>query len=383
MNVSADFDNVTDVEDLGNSMVKVDYPLTILYVIVFVWALVSNILVIIIVWKYEYMRNVTNYFLVNLSVADLLVTLVCMPNAVYRAYTFLYSFGKLWCKISAYLECISVASSIFTITAMAIDRYLAITRPFGFFHRSFNKTTTIVVIVLIWFSSMALFYPFIDMVVYESIEIPNITYVTYTICVEAENSPHKQTMGIIWFVFMFVIPGLIMTFAYSMMGRTLCSVTPLFDNNESMSSTQQRNRVIRGRKRVAIILLLLAFVFTLCWLPIHIINLLEDIGELKRNSLSTKTAKKYLLLLGHANSALNPVIYCALSRKFRDSIKDLCLVKINFRRRRPLMHVDSSGSATQLHYLTRLKSVPTVNNQFHFGITRMQSSQKTTKTCAV
>lgn len=105
------------------------------------------------------------------------------------------------------LSGISVASSIFTITAMAIDRYLAITRPFGFFHRSFNKTTTIVVIVLIWFSSMALFYPFIDMVVYESIEIPNITYVTYTICVEAENSPHKQTMGIIWFVFMFVIPG--------------------------------------------------------------------------------------------------------------------------------------------------------------------------------
>lgn len=112
----------------------------------------------------------------------------------------------------------------------------------------------------------------------------------------------------------------------------------------------QRNRVIRGRKRVAIILLLLAFVFTLCWLPIHIINLLEDIGELKRNSLSTKTAKKYLLLLGHANSALNPVIYCALSRKFRDSIKDLCLVKINFRRRRPLMHVSIDDNCVWCFY---------------------------------
>ncbi|CAH0551860.1 unnamed protein product [Brassicogethes aeneus] len=50
-----------------------------------------------------------------------------------------------------------------------------------------------------------------------------------------------------------------------------------------------------------------------------------------------------------------------------------------------LISVDSSGSATQLHYLTRLKSVPTPNNRFHQqqGITRMQSSQKTTKTCAV
>ncbi|KAJ8974575.1 hypothetical protein NQ317_001725 [Molorchus minor] len=48
---------------------------------------------------------VTNYFLVNLSVADLLVTLVCMPNAAWRAYTTIYNFGEVTCKISAYLQC--------------------------------------------------------------------------------------------------------------------------------------------------------------------------------------------------------------------------------------------------------------------------------------
>lgn len=48
--------------------------------------------------------SVTNYFLVNLSVADLLVTLVCMPMAIWNAYTMLWNFGELTCKIVKYLQ---------------------------------------------------------------------------------------------------------------------------------------------------------------------------------------------------------------------------------------------------------------------------------------
>ncbi|KAH0813197.1 hypothetical protein GEV33_009594 [Tenebrio molitor] len=286
--------------------------------------------------------GVTNYFLVNLSIADLFVALVCMPNAAYAAYTSVYSFGEYACKISAYLQCVSVASSIFTITAMAVDRYLAITRPFGFFYRCFNKRTTTIIILLMWILSLALFMPVLLVTgtsKLEYIEVQNKSlYINVHFCGEhwekSSMSPVQQALGITWFIFMFVLPGLIILFAYSMMSRTLCSGVPPFDNNDGVTCMQQRNRLMRSRKRVACILLLLAFIFAGCWLPYHVVNLLGDVGNDNYKELTM-----YLLLLGHANSALNPVIYCALSRRFRNSIKDLICVDIHFTRRRQNMQI--------------------------------------------
>lgn len=97
----------------------------------------------------------------------------------------------------------------------------------------------------------------------------------------------------------------------------------------------QRIGVIKARKRVACILLLLAFVFAGCWLPYHIDNLMLDLGS----PPTSGDIKRYMLLLGHVNSALNPIIYCALSKKFRSSIRNLFCVKVTFRRRRQLVKV--------------------------------------------
>ncbi|KAH1007885.1 hypothetical protein HUJ04_005064 [Dendroctonus ponderosae] len=297
-----------------------------------------------------------------------------MPNAAWRAYTDAYNFGSVPCKIFVYLQCISVASSIFTITTMAIDRYLAIIRPFGLRYRCFNRTSTIIMIFALWTFSLILFLP--------NLWIAGLVhyYGDVTLCrMDYSNSPIPQdVIGVIWFIFMFAIPGCIMTIAYALMGKTLCSSLPPFDNNES-ACAQQRNRVMRSRKRVACILLLLAVVFAACWLPYHIMNLVMNItGHTEAESVNV-----YLLLLGHSNSALNPIIYCALSRNFRNSIKSLLKFKIRCRRKKhnPMNHwaADSSGSGFQV---PANKALPLLNPPNDFGISRRQSSQKT-RTCAV
>lgn len=99
----------------------------------------------------------------------------------------------------------------------------------------------------------------------------------------------------------------------------------------------QSYRLVRERKRVAWILLLLALVFAFCWLPYNTINLLIDTRNVKSSEAveSLANLKQYMLLLGHANSALNPVIYCVMSRNFRRSVKELIFVtRINFLSRR-------------------------------------------------
>lgn len=48
--------------------------------------------------------SVTNYFLVNLSVADLLVTTVCMPMSMSQQVTVVWFYGGFMCKFSSYLQ---------------------------------------------------------------------------------------------------------------------------------------------------------------------------------------------------------------------------------------------------------------------------------------
>lgn len=355
------------------------YVLTfVLYLPVFLLALIANILVIVIVIKYQYMRVPTNYFLVNLAVADLLVTLICMPNAIWNAYSWVWPFGEVTCKLFKYLQCVSVAASIFTITAMSLDRYLNITQPFGF-ARWFNKKSTIIMILVLWNVSILLFSPVIFVT-----EVQPEIFDIY-VCVEnwKANSTvpgemdNRTIMGIVWFVSMFAVPGFIITWAYCMMGMKLCSVKPPTDINSV--STQQRGRIVRERKRVAWILLCLALLFAICWLPLHIFNLMRDMGYPMTNGSNAK----YLLLLGHANSAINPIIYCVMSKNFRMSVRELVLrsrIAFSGSRNNRNQWADSSNSSHRpLH---KIRMVPAIQH-VHHTLTRMQSSQKTTKTCAV
>ncbi|KAE8748391.1 hypothetical protein FOCC_FOCC004823 [Frankliniella occidentalis] len=86
--------------------------------------------------------SVTNYFLVNLSFADLLVTLICMPMAVGTNVSKLWIYGEVMCMLTTYFQGVSVSASVFTITAMSIDRYLAIRHPMAF-RKVFNRKSTI------------------------------------------------------------------------------------------------------------------------------------------------------------------------------------------------------------------------------------------------
>lgn len=72
--------------------------------IVFVIGLVGNTLVCVAVYRNHTMRTVTNYFIVNLAVADFLVILFCLPPSVIWDVTMTWFFGIAMCKIVLYLQ---------------------------------------------------------------------------------------------------------------------------------------------------------------------------------------------------------------------------------------------------------------------------------------
>ena len=104
--------------------------LQVIYIIIFVVTVVisagGNIIVIWIVVAHRRMRTVTNYFLVNLAVADALISILnTLFNFVYMLHNH-WPFGKHYCKFTQFIAPCTISASVFTFMAIAVDRWVSI-----------------------------------------------------------------------------------------------------------------------------------------------------------------------------------------------------------------------------------------------------------------
>lgn len=81
-----------------------EWALIVAHCIVFVVGLVGNALVCVAVFRNTTMRTVTNYFIVNLAVADFLIILICQPSTVIWDVTQTWFFGQALCKLVLYFQ---------------------------------------------------------------------------------------------------------------------------------------------------------------------------------------------------------------------------------------------------------------------------------------
>lgn len=82
----------------------------------------GNLIVIWIVLTEKRMRTVTNMFLVNLSVADTMVSTLNVIFSIIYMVSGHWPFGRVYCKISQFVAMLSIAASVFTLMAISIDR---------------------------------------------------------------------------------------------------------------------------------------------------------------------------------------------------------------------------------------------------------------------
>ncbi|KAF8774782.1 Orexin receptor type 2 like protein [Argiope bruennichi] len=91
----------------------------------------GNILVATVVWKTKELRNSTNLFLINLSLADLMVLLVCVPPVLVELHSMpeVWIMGEGMCKAVPYVQLTAAHGSVLTILAISFERYYAICQP--------------------------------------------------------------------------------------------------------------------------------------------------------------------------------------------------------------------------------------------------------------
>ena len=89
----------TTPSDVTTPEAHLSVTLTAFYGVIFLLGMIGNVMVISVVWRNKTMRNSTNVYLVNLSVADLSVILVCMPAAMLEFYfEDVWHLGDVMCK---------------------------------------------------------------------------------------------------------------------------------------------------------------------------------------------------------------------------------------------------------------------------------------------
>lgn len=118
-----------------------------MYSIIFVIAVIGNGLVCYLVLSSSRMRTVTNYFIMNLAVGDMLITIFCVPFTSIAILKQYWEFGSFMCLIVNYSSSLSVFVSAYTLVAISIDRYMVIMWPLK---PRISKSMAITVIVIVW-----------------------------------------------------------------------------------------------------------------------------------------------------------------------------------------------------------------------------------------
>ena len=100
--------------------------LSIFYAFIILVALLGNILVIYVVIVSPRMRTVTNFYIANLAFADVSIAMFAIPFQFYAALVQRWDLPEFMCQFCPTVVVFSVNSSIFTLVAIALDRYVKI-----------------------------------------------------------------------------------------------------------------------------------------------------------------------------------------------------------------------------------------------------------------
>ena len=284
-------------------------------VLIILLSLIGNIIVISVVRKSRKLQTVTHYFIMNMAVADILITLFNMVELLQRQISghdrvFGGIVGEIYCRLLLFVQNVSMSCSILTITALAGERFCSIIFPL---RKIIKMPVAKSIMVGIWVLSCAVSCPFL----YASRLLDENGDGTAYYCVEDWDPLNSilasQVYYVVFFCLTYLLPLMVISVLYFKIGYKLRRRR--VSGNVSLGHTQRHSKMTR---KVVRMLVAVVVAFALCWLPQHV--------SLFLNYFALDSCPPEALwfggeLLGYANSAINPCIYIALHPEYRLQFK--------------------------------------------------------------
>ena len=283
-----------------------------IFCVVVILGCLGNTLVVIVVLKNrDHFRNTTNLFILNLAIADMLFLIFCVPfhAIVYTVPD--WPFGDFMCKFVHLVQYSSMVSSILTLVAMSLDRYLAVGHPIKTKHLR-TPWIALFISVITWLIAITIALPW--PIVYTVRVYHNHGPIAITVCADDWGGmlSYKPTYFLLLFIFTYALP------LFAIFVLSVLMIHQLWVIHGPASEGIRHRQSLTAKRKVTRLIIVVVLVFGICWLPKHICWLW--INYFPKYVPFTYTFYYWSItthILSYANSSMNPVIYAFLSSQFR------------------------------------------------------------------
>ena len=296
-------------------------------------------LVMLVMFRARRGRSSTDTLIAGLAVADFFTSVFVVPFPKAEAIPDT-STAQFYCRViySGVIMWTARCASIFILTTISVERLTAVRYPFVF-QRLFTPRQTMIAIHIIWITSFILNTLWIYVIFIEGNKCT----------LEFPSDPFQSFIGVSYFLIKYLFPVGIMVCAHTLTIRSLRERAEVL-----RAGRKQRDlKLLEARRRVIETLIIVVVIFTICWTPDQIVYLANALGLLHKD-YTYGDLERALLALAFINCAVNPVIYAARNRHFREALKQLFGVMSHFTHQHIFAETDDNQdrSATSSAFLS-------------------------------
>ncbi|KAM9495239.1 trace amine-associated receptor 1-like [Clarias gariepinus] len=283
---------------MGPSPPEIRLFLYILFSTFSLITVIGNLLVIITVVHFKQLSTPTNYLVLSLAVADLLVGGVVMPPSMIRSVETCWYLGSTF------------------------YRYYAVCHPF-LYHRKMTPNTIRFMIVLCWAISAAIGFGmiFLELNILGSEEF----YYNTFLCEGACSIFQTKVAGLAFTMFCFYIPALTMLCVYLKIFRTAQrQARAIQATYTNMKAVDEGNCISKSERKATKTLAIIMGVFLSSWAPFFTWYCIDPFTGYS----VPPVVPDVLIWVAYFNSTCNPIVYAFFYSWFRRAFRVILLGEI-------------------------------------------------------
>ncbi|XP_051896707.1 adrenoceptor alpha 1Aa [Pristis pectinata] len=330
------------------------------------FAILGNILVVLSVACHRHLQTVTNYFIINLAIADLLLSCSVLPFSATLEILGYWAFGRIFCNMWAAMDVLCSTASIMSLCVISIDRNIGVSYPLR--HPTImTEKRALLTLVGVWMLALVISVgplfgwkeaPPEDETICKITEEPG--YVLFS----AFGSFYAPLIIIlIMYCRVYIVAKRETKSLYAGTKRerlradqvtlrihrrdTQAENSPrLSDHRSKSKSTQLKTHFsvlllkFSREKKAAKTLGIVVGGFILCWLPFFVVL---PIGSFFPAYKPPETVFKITFWLGYFNSCINPIIYHSSNQEYKKAFQNILKGQCGHRTRSSLGDISVSS----------------------------------------